>query len=78
MKFNEVCELQVGDRIIEEVYGRAIPMRVLTPPEVTEHKVSGELRRKVEFTTISGVEEIHILLTEGLEHYGPRLHKTPQ
>ena len=63
-------DLEIGDVFYECEYGINLRMTVQTKPI----KENGQWTWKA--STKDG-EEVSYLITEGLEHYGPRIYKTP-
>jgi len=68
LKFSE---LHVGDRIFEEYFRTSYEVEVLTEPDF-DPTDGGKWCFKG--MTVSG--EIDFMMTEGLEHYGPRLERS--
>jgi hypothetical protein len=73
-------DLNVGDIFYECQSGYNIKCKVLTRPEWVEQEFAGKTRKYWTWfaeNVFSG-EKITYGLTEGLEHYGPRLYSEPQ
>lgn len=79
LNFEDLTKLEVGDTIYETAYGMNIYMTLETKPIINIPEGMDE--RQVSFDTRSSDGAvISILVTEGLEHYGPSLYSrdTPE
>lgn len=77
MTFDEIASLKVGDVLFECQYGANISARVVIEPVAgTGYEGRRTLAWKAE-NTEDGTP-IDYGLTEGLEHYGPRIYSEPQ
>lgn len=74
--------LKVGDEFFECESGINIHCRVTSDVTVDDYydDFSKENRKQYRWTAVNvyNDEEISYLITEGLEHYGPRLYSSPQ
>lgn len=77
LSFKEIADLEVGDVLVESSQYGDIYFKVASEP-VVEY-VSGLDRSQVSFDGVSlkSGDTINYLLTEGLEHYGPRIYREP-
>ena len=73
-------ELNVGDIFYECQSGMNIEAKVVTQPTSENIDISGKERIQWKWLAVNTTtkEEIDYCLTEGLEHYGPRLYSEPQ
>jgi len=76
--FDKLAQMKVGDVFFECEYGANIRARVTEAPVASNDGVDGKrvLRWKAENTENS--EPIDYMLTEGLDHYGPRIYSEAQ
>jgi hypothetical protein len=73
-------KLTVGTRFVEREGYLEISGEVLTEPTIREITLDGKIRRQLEWTariqtpgkTYAPVE-LHYLVTDGAEHYGPKI-----
>lgn len=77
--FKDVIDFKVGDVFYESDYCGTVKLQVSTLPSVEEVDIFDEKHRQVSFkaTMIEGGKEVEFLMTEGLEHYGPKLYDHP-
>jgi hypothetical protein len=73
-------ELNVGDIFYECQSGFNIQAKVTTQPKSKTITFMEEEKIQWQWTAVNVTtgEEINYCLTEGLEHYGPRLYSEPQ
>ena len=73
-------DMNIGDIFYECQSGYNIMCKVLTRPEWTNEDVFGTSSRHWKWLgqNVHNREKIQYGLTEGLEHYGPRLYREPQ
>ena len=76
----DLNDVNVGDILYECQSGYNIKFEVMTRPEWTTETTFGKERRHWNFfgKNVYSKEIIQYGLTEGLEHYGPRLYNDPQ
>jgi hypothetical protein len=76
--FDKLAAMQPGDIFYECEMGMNIRARVLTAPTVTGDEVNGKRILRWEAENTETREPISYMLTEGLDHYGPRIYDQPQ
>jgi hypothetical protein len=72
LSFEELTELEEGDRIIERDLGEDIEFELLEDPVVDHMVIDGETKRQVTFQArwVKGGDLVDHKATEGLMHYG--------
>lgn len=84
LTYEEVKNLKVGDELVEIVYGDLMPFRVETEPVESTIDIYGEVARQLKFTATIHTNYVDLsrhslyqyVVTEGYEHYGPKLRRT--
>ena len=76
--FDKLAQMKVGDVFYECEYGANIRARVTTAPVIDTTSWEGKRQLRWEAENTESGEPISYLLTEGLDHYGPRIYDEPQ
>jgi hypothetical protein len=73
-------DMNIGDIFYECQSGINLKCKVLTRPEYTNEVYSGIAKRHWKWVAenVYNGDKINYGLTEGFEHYGPRLYSEPQ
>lgn len=75
----EICvnDIEVGDMMYECEYGRNVKVQVLTKPIRLQKDLNENYKWEWEAVVLDTNEKIFYLVTEGYEHYGPKLYHNP-
>jgi hypothetical protein len=78
MTFDEIINLKIGDLFYEIIDYKSIAFIVISEPIVSDVVIFNETRRKVVWDAVC--QDVpnytqNYLVTEGLQHYGPKLHR---
>ena len=76
--FDQLAALRPGDVFYECESGMNIRARVTTLPLVGDDGYEGRRVLRWEAENTESGEPISYMLTEGLDHYGPRIYDAPQ
>jgi hypothetical protein len=76
--FDKLAQMKPGDVFFECEYGTNIRARVLSAPVASNDGVDGRRVLRWEAENTENGEAISYMLTEGLDHYGPRIYDVPQ
>ncbi len=72
LSIKELEKMQVGETYYECQYGMNKQIMILTEPKWDQHHVQLTWTARNEENNV-----IEYLITEGFEHYGPRIYRTP-
>ena len=77
ISFEKIKEFKVGDIFYECDYGDNLKFEVLTCPEESNSGPDNRKQLSWRGKNLETNEEVSFLITEGLEHYGPKLYDQP-
>lgn len=80
LSFEELTELKVGEVFFECDSGVNLTFSVTVDPVISKCDISGKEHRQVAWTAnnVASGKDTIFMVTEGLEHYGPKIYRTPQ
>jgi hypothetical protein len=76
--FDKLAQMKVGDVFYECEMGLNIEARVTSLPVASNDNSEGRRVLRWNAVNTQNGEPIAYLLTEGLDHYGPRIYDQPQ